>query len=40
LQVVQNADDNWIGRVQSRKWIIFGVFMVGIAVSGAEVIQA
>ena len=41
MQVIANAsdDDEWVNRIQSRKWIIFLLFMVGIAVSGAEIIS-
>jgi hypothetical protein len=41
MQVIANTsdDDEWVNRIQSRKWIIFLLFMVGIAVSGAEIIS-
>ena len=38
-QVMANAPDDWVSRIQSRKWIIFALFMVGISISGARVVS-
>lgn len=36
MQIMSKENEDWIRRIQSRKWIIFIGFMVGIAVSGAS----
>ncbi len=35
-QIMASENEDWIRRVQSRKWIIFIIFMLGIAISGAS----
>ncbi len=39
-QVMANAPDDWVSKIQLRKWILFVLFMVGIAISSARVITA
>ena len=38
MQVMSAGTDDWSRVVQRRKWIIFSVFMVGIAISGAQMV--
>lgn len=39
-QVMANASDGWMRKIQLRKWIVFVFFVVGLAISRAQVISA
>jgi hypothetical protein len=39
-QVISSGSDDWIRKIEKRKWIIFTLFMIGIAISGMQVVGA